>query len=187
MRRDVLDLRLLCALASLLLFVPGCSRGAREPDACPGRTLEDSWIREYADQPNFALSLCIPPGYRQDGPLTWRRPSEGGAIRVNAGFSGPEDLDWPCGLDCPPITRQTTHLRWVQDRAAVLETGLTAGGRSASPAGNVALLRIEVAPALWLVIRAIHRDPEGLKELTRALETVRIERVGYSPGRSDRQ
>lgn len=170
----------LFALSLIALVAPGCSGDRRAADACPGTSLEDSWIRQYADQPTFALSLCIPPGFRQDGSLSWRRPSMGAAIVVNSGLSGPEDLDWPCGLDCPPISRQSTRLRLVQDRASVLETGLMTGARAASRQGNVALLRIEVAPGQWLVMRAIHREREGLKELTRALETVRIERVGLA-------
>ena len=163
---------------ALVFSCLGCTASS---GACPASSRDEPWLREFVREPQFAVSLCVPPGYRSDGRGAWRRPSLAAAIVVKPNLSDAEDLDWPCGLDCPPIKRTDIRLRMFSGRAAVLETG------DMTPIGhryvNVALLRIEVAPARWLIVRAMHRDERGLEELIRSLETVRLERVGQQPDR----
>ncbi len=166
------------AVGALTLWCVGC---AASSDACPTSSPDRPWLRELVRRPQFAVSLCVPPEFRSDGQGTWRRPSLAAAIVVQPGLSDPEDLDWPCGLDCPPIERRDVSLRRSHGRVAVLETGIR------TPIGHqyltVALLRIEVAPGQWLIVRGVHRDERGLQEIVRSLETARVERVGQEQDR----
>lgn len=166
-----------CFRTALILLV-ACSGCGASTNTCPAGAQDEAWLREYVSEPQFAISLCVPADYRLAEPGTWRRPSMGAAIVVKPGLADAEDLDWPCGLDCPPIERTAIRLRLSQGRAAVLEKGIM------TPVGhrfvNVALLRIELSPGRWVVVRALHPEEPGFRQMLRSLESVRVERVGLA-------
>ncbi len=180
-----------CALA-FALAVAGCGAGPTA-DGCPRAPFRD-WTREQASAPEFALSLCVPPGYRRTGELAWGRRSSGamilvieqlghiGALRSEAVLSPCRELGVGCAVDPTVAGLRRTRLT-LQGKAAVLETGTVAGGEQKLPRVAVALLRVEVGADQWVVVRGVHPDSTRLPELMRALESVRIERVGGAPAR----
>ncbi len=185
--------RLGLALAVALVLVLGACGGGTTAEGCPRSTFGD-WTRERAIAPDFALSLCIPPGYRRMGELAWGRRSSGAMLVVaeplahieavgarQAVLSPCRELDVGCSADSTQVRRLQRRLRMLQGRAAVLETARMASGAPGQPRVSAALLRIEVGADQWVVVRGVHGDSTRLGQLVRALESVRIERVGRVP------
>ena len=184
-------LRISVAVPLLLaVALAGCGGGG-VADGCP-RTSDGDWARESASARDFALSLCIPPGYRRVGELAWARRSAGAIIVVieqlghigslgeqGAALSPCRELGVGCAVN-PTVAWLQRSVRALQGRAAVLETGVVSGGKANLPRVGAALLRVELGPNQWVVVRGVHPDSTRLPELTRALESVRIERVGVA-------
>ncbi len=183
-------LRLLrgCTVA-LALAAAGCG-GGTTAEGCPRAPLGD-WTCERASAPEFALTLCIPPGYRRLGELAWGRRSSGAMILVieQPGHIGEvgerrtvlspcRELGVGCAIDSADVTQVRRSVRRLDGRLAVLETARMPGGDPGAPRVSAALLRIEVGADQWAVVRGVHPDSTRLPELVRALESVRLERVG---------
>ncbi len=193
----MLTLLRLCSAAALVLALAVCGRGGTA-EGCPRATLGD-WTRERASTPEFALSLCVPPDYRRLGELAWGRRSSGAMIIVmeqlghieavgarQAVLSPCRELDVGCSADSAQVRRLRRSVRMMQGRAAVLETATMAGGAPGQRRVGAALLRIEVGADQWVVVRGVHPDSMRLPELVRALESVRIERVGRASAQDRR-
>ncbi len=174
--------------AALVLALAAC--GGATAEGCPRSTFDD-WTRERANAPDFALSLCIPPGYRRLGELAWGRRASGAMILVieqlghieapgerPAVLSPCRELSVRCDADSTNAGPIKRRLRTFQGRTAVLETGTLSGGEARVPRVVAALLRVEVGADQWVVVRGVHPDSTRLPELVRALESVRLERVG---------
>ena len=192
LRGGVLRLLRGCSVAVALAAAAGCGRGTTA-EGCPRSTVSD-WTRERASAPEFALSLCIPPGYRRMGELAWGRRSSGAMILVveplghigglgehQAVLSPCRELGVACGEDTARVGGLRRSLRRVDGRAAVLETASMSRGPTDARRVSAALLRVEVGADQWVVVRGVHPDSTRLPELVRALESVRIERVGRPP------
>ncbi|HEX9107485.1 MAG TPA: hypothetical protein VF832_09660, partial [Longimicrobiales bacterium] len=70
------------------------------------------------------------------------------------------------------------QLRLRDQRATVLESGLLTDGSTGVQNASAALLRVELGPDQFAVVRTMASGPDRIKELRRVLDSVRFERVG---------
>jgi hypothetical protein len=145
---------------------------------------------------HFRISICLPPEFVPARALVWRSQPGGGLVtvdrqisrgiaeRAHAAVLDPASrFGWKCYADCGKYEELARRPLRVSGRNAVLETARVSGGMPGFRRASTALLRVEVAPDRWLVVRAIHDDSTAFSRLLSALRTVQVEHSTVSERR----